>query len=168
MKDQEFEAINVDDHLVPIYRLQWWELYLFICYYVICAIIVISGQLMIIFFIKRYAPKERPINRMILVDQVRTITWNLISIWHEIILIIFTDFSSFSQYFIGPNCIFVICQRNTDKWNLWEYNVLDSCHRILLSRYQNSSWWILHGNLSIHLHQKARHIFICILEANHS
>ena len=74
MKDQKFETINVDNHLVPIYRLQWWELYLLICYYVICAIIVISGQLMIIFFIKRYAPKERPINRMILVDQVRTIT----------------------------------------------------------------------------------------------
>ena len=77
MDDQEFEIINLEDHLVPIYRLQWWELYLLICYYAICAIVVISGQLMIIFFIQRYAPKKRPINTMILVDQVCTYQPNI-------------------------------------------------------------------------------------------
>ena len=66
----DYEFTNVEDHTLPYFKWEWWQLYLFIAYYIICAVIAIVGQTMIIFYIARYAPKNRPINKMILVDQV--------------------------------------------------------------------------------------------------
>ena len=66
-------VIDIDelkDHSLVIYRLQWWELVLGISFYTICAVIGTGGSFLIIFYIVKYAPKDRPINRMILVDLV--------------------------------------------------------------------------------------------------
>ena len=65
-----FKIINVEDHSIQNLQWDWWLLFLFITYYIICAAIAIGGQSMIIFYIAKYAPKERPINKMILLDQV--------------------------------------------------------------------------------------------------
>ena len=66
-----FEIANVTDHRVPVYRMQLWKLSALIAFFVIFSILGKIGQLMIIWYLKGYAPKNRPINRMILVDQVR-------------------------------------------------------------------------------------------------
>ena len=66
-------VIDIDelkDHSLVIFRLQWWELVLGISFYTICAVIGAGGSVLIIFYIIKYAPKDRPINKMILVDLV--------------------------------------------------------------------------------------------------
>ena len=67
---EEFQISNIEDHAVPIFKLQYWQLVLLICYYSICASIAIVGEALVIFYILQHAPKERPLNRMILIDQV--------------------------------------------------------------------------------------------------
>ena len=67
---EEFQIYNIEDHAVPIFKLQYWQLVLFICYYSVCAIITIVGEAMVIFYIVQHAPKNRPLNRMILIDWV--------------------------------------------------------------------------------------------------
>ena len=61
---------DLEDHTLSYFKWEWWQLYLFIVYYIICAVIAILGQIMIVFYIAKHAPKNRPINKMILVDQV--------------------------------------------------------------------------------------------------
>ena len=61
---------DLEDHKLSYFKWEWWQLYLFIVYYSICSVIAIAGQIMIVFYISKYAPKDRPINKMILVDQV--------------------------------------------------------------------------------------------------
>ena len=67
---EEFQISDTEDHGVPIFKLQYWQLVLLICYYSICGIIAIVGEALVIFYIVQHAPKERPLNRMILIDQV--------------------------------------------------------------------------------------------------
>ena len=67
---EEFQISNIEDHAVPIFKLKYWQLDLLICYYSICAIIAIVGEALVIFYIMQHAPKDRPLNRMILIDQV--------------------------------------------------------------------------------------------------
>ena len=69
--DEKFEIANVTDHMVSVYRLPLLKLSVLISFFVIFSILGKIGQLMIIWYLKEYAPKNRPINRMILVDQVR-------------------------------------------------------------------------------------------------
>ena len=69
---EEFQISNIEDHAVPIFKLKYWQLDLLICYYLICAIIAIVGEALVIFYIMQHAPKERPLNRMILIDQGHT------------------------------------------------------------------------------------------------
>ena len=45
--------------------------------YAICSVIVISGEAMIIIYIGKYAPKDRAINKIILVDQVSKLWPNI-------------------------------------------------------------------------------------------
>ena len=68
--DEKFEVNNITDHSVSVYKLKFWQLCTLISTYVMFALATYSGQLMIIWYITQYAPKNRPINRMILVDQV--------------------------------------------------------------------------------------------------
>jgi hypothetical protein len=67
---EEFQISIIEDHAVPIFKLQCWQLVLLSCYYSICASIAIVGEALVIFYILQHAPKERPLNRMILLDQV--------------------------------------------------------------------------------------------------
>ena len=70
LESEEFQISDIKDHSIPIFKLQYWQLVLFICYYSVCAIITIVGEALVIFYIARHAPKNRPLNRMILIDQV--------------------------------------------------------------------------------------------------
>ena len=70
LESEEFQISDIKDHSIPIFKLQYWQLFLFICYYSVCAIITIVGEALVIFYIARHAPKKRPLNRMILIDQV--------------------------------------------------------------------------------------------------
>ena len=67
---EEFHIYNIEDHASPIFKLQYWQFVCLICSYSVCAIIAIFGEALIIFYIARHAPKKRPLNRMILIDQV--------------------------------------------------------------------------------------------------
>ena len=70
LESEEFQISDIKDHSVPIFKLQYWQLVLFICYYSVCAIITIVGEALVIFYIVQHAPKNRPLNRMILIDWV--------------------------------------------------------------------------------------------------
>ena len=70
VKDEIFQIVFVTDETAAIFRLERWNLWLVFLLYTICSITVIGGQAMIIIYIGKYAPKNRAINRMILVDQV--------------------------------------------------------------------------------------------------
>ena len=68
--DQIFEIINIENQKIGTFEWEWWILILLFLCYTIGAGIVICGQVMIITYIGKYAPKKQPINRMILIDQV--------------------------------------------------------------------------------------------------
>ena len=68
--DEIFKITNIQDETLFVYKLGLWKLCLLISFYVVFALVANCGRLMIVWYIKRYAPKNRPINRMILIDQV--------------------------------------------------------------------------------------------------
>ena len=70
--EMEYEIIDITDHSLIIYRLESWQSGLLIISLASCGLVSIGGTLMIINYIKRFAPKDRPINTMVLVDQVST------------------------------------------------------------------------------------------------
>ena len=76
--DEEFQITQIVDHGISIFRWQEWKSNLFLVFLGSCIVIAIGGQGMIIFYIGRYATKERPINRMILVDQVGNYIFSLL------------------------------------------------------------------------------------------
>ena len=69
--DEQYQIIETEDHNLSIYKLEKWQSNILVSFLCVCLVIDIVGKGMIIFYIGNYAPKERPINRMILVDQVR-------------------------------------------------------------------------------------------------
>ena len=68
--DEEYQIIEIEDHSIGIFRWQEWKFNLFIFFIVLCAVITIGGQAVIVYYIGRKAPKKRPINTMIIFDQV--------------------------------------------------------------------------------------------------
>ena len=70
VKDEIFQIVFIEDNTAAIFKLERWKIWLVFLLYTICSVTVISGQAMIIIYIGKYAPKNRAINRMILVDQV--------------------------------------------------------------------------------------------------
>ena len=70
-KNQMFQIIDIENHSLSIFEMQGLQFGFLITFYVIFSLMVITGEAMIVFYIKTYSPKERSINRMILVDQVR-------------------------------------------------------------------------------------------------
>ena len=71
LDDQIFNVIHVEDQTVAIFNWEWWKICLLLGLYFICASVALCGQVMIIIYIAKYAPKGRAINEMILVDQVK-------------------------------------------------------------------------------------------------
>ena len=70
VKDEIFQIVFIEDNTAAIFKFERWKIWLVFLLYTICSVTVISGQAMIIIYIGKYAPKNRAINRMILVDQV--------------------------------------------------------------------------------------------------
>ena len=71
-KNQMFQIIDIENHSLSIFEMQGLQFGFLITFYVISSLMVITGEAMIVFYIKKYSPKEHSINKMILVDQVRT------------------------------------------------------------------------------------------------
>ena len=71
LDDQIFNVINVEDQSVAIFNWEWWKICILLGLYLICVSVTLCGVVMIIIYIVKYAPKGRPINEMILVDQVK-------------------------------------------------------------------------------------------------
>ena len=76
VEHQIFQIINVEDQTTAIFKWERWQRYL-VFVYAICSLIVISGEAMIIIYIGKYAPKDRAINKIILVDQVSNLRPNI-------------------------------------------------------------------------------------------
>ena len=64
------QIIAIEDNSLLIFSWQGWSVGVFKCFLGICGLTCIIGRSLIINFILKYAPKQRPINTMILVDQV--------------------------------------------------------------------------------------------------
>ena len=77
LDDQIFNVINVEDQTVAIFNWEWWKICILLGLYLINASVALCGQVMIIIYIVNYAPKGRPINEMILVDQVKMSNLNI-------------------------------------------------------------------------------------------
>ena len=72
-KNLMFQIISIENHSLSIFGMQGLHFGFLITFYVICSLMVITGETMIVFYIKKYSPKDQSINRMIFVDQVCTI-----------------------------------------------------------------------------------------------
>jgi hypothetical protein len=71
--EKGYQIIDITDHSLFIFRLESWQSWLLIISLAFCGLVSIGGTLMIINYIKRFAPKDRPINTMVFVDQVSTV-----------------------------------------------------------------------------------------------
>ena len=69
-KNQMFQIIDIENHSLSIFEINGLHFGFLITFYVTCSLIVITGEAMIVYYIKKYSPKEQSINRMILVDKV--------------------------------------------------------------------------------------------------
>ena len=77
VEHQIFQIINIEDQTTAIFKWEWWQRSLVFVLYTICSVIVISGEAMIIIYIGKYAPKDRAINKITLVDQVSNLRPNI-------------------------------------------------------------------------------------------
>ena len=72
-KNQMFQIIDIENHSLSIFGMHGLHFGFLITFYVICSLMAITGEAMIVYYIKKYSPKEQSINRMIFVDQVCTL-----------------------------------------------------------------------------------------------
>ena len=72
-KNQMFQIIDIENHSLSIFGMHGFYFGFLITFYVICSLMAITGEAMIVYYIKKYSPKEQSINRMIFVDQVCTL-----------------------------------------------------------------------------------------------
>ena len=61
---------TIEDQYLPIFKWQGWPIWLFLIFLATCGVISVGGRIMVIYYMKKYAQKNRPINIMILYDQV--------------------------------------------------------------------------------------------------
>ena len=64
LKKQTNNTFLVDDNV------DGEKLDMFFMFSTFCFIVTAVGEAMVIYYIARYAPKERPINKLVLIDQV--------------------------------------------------------------------------------------------------
>ena len=70
LENLDFQIIDVENFSLSIFKIQGVQFGILMSFYVIFALITITGEAMIIYYIQKYSPKEQSINKMILVDQV--------------------------------------------------------------------------------------------------
>ena len=69
-KNQTNNTFFVDENLYLFDNLYSWKSELFFLSKAFCDIATICGEGMIVYYISRHAPKERQINKLVLIDQV--------------------------------------------------------------------------------------------------
>ena len=72
VENYDFQIVNIENHSLTTLTWQGMKLYVLIGIIVFNALVGIFGEATIIFYIKKYSPEGRPINKLILVDQVST------------------------------------------------------------------------------------------------
>ena len=72
VENYDFQIVNIENHSLTNLTWQGMKLYVLIGIIVFNALVGIFGEATIIFYIKKYSPEGRPINKLILVDQVST------------------------------------------------------------------------------------------------
>ena len=71
--NQMYQIIDIENHSLSVFGMQGLQFGFLLTFYVIFWLMVIAGEAMIVFYIKKYSPKEQSINKMIFVDQVCTL-----------------------------------------------------------------------------------------------
>ena len=80
-QNKTIHNLKDEDDFMAFDNWQEWKSDLSILISTICAVTTVSGQGMIINYITRHAPKKRPINKLVLIDQVSTIeTFNYLNL----------------------------------------------------------------------------------------
>ena len=72
VENYDFQIVNIENHSLTTLTWQGMKLYVLVGIIVFNALVGILGEATIIFYIKKYSPEGRPINKLILVDQVST------------------------------------------------------------------------------------------------
>ena len=67
--------LNVNEDSTPLNYWQKWKSALPTFFSAICAFLIVCGKGMIINYIRRHAPIERPINRLVLIDEVSSFNY---------------------------------------------------------------------------------------------
>lgn len=70
VEKEEFQIINLENHTIQIFQWPEWKSNLIVICSTMSVLISLCGKGMIVYYIKTYAPKGRPINEMFLIDQV--------------------------------------------------------------------------------------------------
>ena len=70
INNSKIQIDSLEDHSLTIFRWQGWPYSFLVCFLSVCAMVTIVGKMMIIYYMTNYAPKRRPINWIILFDQV--------------------------------------------------------------------------------------------------
>ena len=68
------QTLKSEEQILPLFTLKDLKSNLFTFLIGICIFLAIVGQGMIIYYIQKHAPKNRPINKMFLIDQVCSAT----------------------------------------------------------------------------------------------
>ena len=79
VENYDFQIVNIENHSLTTLTWQGMKLYVLVGIIVFNALVGIFGEATIIFYIKKYSPEGRPINKLILVDQVSTKKWSLLN-----------------------------------------------------------------------------------------
>ena len=72
VENNDFQIVNIENHSLTTLTWQGMKLNILIGIIIVNALVGIFGEATIIFYIKKYSPEGRPINKLILVDQVST------------------------------------------------------------------------------------------------
>jgi len=92
---------SFDSKAILIFRWHSWKSPILVGLLVVAMVLSIGGKSMIINYIARFAPRGRPINIMIMIDQVTQL--NQSRIIKSICLIFFSDCSTGSHISLGIN-----------------------------------------------------------------
>ena len=73
INNSNIQIDSLEDHSLTIFRCQSWPYGFLIGFLTVSTMVTIVGKMMIIYYMTNYAPKRRPINWIILFDQVNYI-----------------------------------------------------------------------------------------------
>ena len=70
MEEEKLQIDQLDNYSLPMFQWPEWKSKSVVLLSTISIVFSLCGKGMIVYYIKTYAPKDRPINKMFLIDQV--------------------------------------------------------------------------------------------------